>query len=103
MISNAFLKYGAAFFFSFLLISATQNHNPKKLIRVLMVDGYSNHDWKQTSSLTKSILEESGRFTVDVSTAPATTNEDTLAVWNPEFNNYDVVIQNSNNISNRNL
>src|SRR5687768_7058651 len=103
MISNALLKNGAAFFFSFLLISATPNHNHKKPIRVLIIDGYSNHDWKQTTSLTKSILEESGRFAVDVSTAPATTNEDTLAAWNPELNNYDVVIQNSNNISNRNL
>jgi hypothetical protein len=74
----------------------------KKPIHVLIIDGYSNHDWKQTSSLTKAILEESGLFTVDISTAPATTNEDSLAQWNPFFSRYDAVIQNSNNIHNSN-
>ncbi|HYO22563.1 MAG TPA: ThuA domain-containing protein [Flavisolibacter sp.] len=75
----------------------------KKPIRVLIVDGYSNHDWKQTSNLTKAILEESGLFTVDVSMAPATTNQDSLAQWNPDFTKYDAIIQNSNNIHNSNL
>ena len=92
MILKSLFKYCAACFFIILLFGATANHPHKKPIRVLIVDGYSNHDWKQTSSLTKSILEESKLFSVDISTAPATTNEDSLAKWNPEFNNYDVVI-----------
>ena len=101
MILKSLFKYCAACFFIILLFGATANRTHKKPIRVLIVDGYSNHDWKQTSSLTKSILEESKLFTVDISSAPATTNEDSLAKWDPEFNNYDVVIQNSNNLSNR--
>jgi type 1 glutamine amidotransferase len=72
-------------------------------IRVLIVDGYSNHDWVQTSRIAKSILEETGRFIVEISSAPATTNEDTLAMWDPEFDKYDVVIQNSNNIRNKDI
>ena len=70
----------------------------KTTIRVLIVDGYSNHDWKQTTKVTKWMLEESGLFTVDVFTMPA----DTLAqrYSQPLFKQYKVVIQNTNNIHN---
>ena len=73
---------------------------PRKPISVLIVDGFSNHDWKQTSLMTKRILEESGRFTVSISTAPGTVDDMGWASWNPEFEKYDVVIQNTNNIQN---
>ena len=43
----------------------------KKLIPVLIVDGFSNHDWKQTTIVMKWILEKSNRFRVDISTVPA--------------------------------
>jgi len=71
------------------------------LIPVLIVDGFSNHDWKQTSAVMKWILEESGRFTVDISTIP----EDSVqrAAWSPAFGKYAVVIQNTNNIQNTRL
>lgn len=68
----------------------------KKPILVLIVDGFSNHDWKQTTAVTKWILEESGRFLVDVSTIPV----DSLnrSAWNPDFGKYALIIQNTNNI-----
>ena len=73
----------------------------RKLIPVLIVDGFSNHDWKQTTKLTKWMLEESGRFTVDVTTVPG----DSLSRldWRPVFKKYAVVIQNTNNINDRRL
>ncbi len=40
-------------------------------IRVLIVDGQNNHQWAITTPLLKSILEETGRFAVEVSTSPA--------------------------------
>lgn len=70
-------------------------------IPVLIVDGFSNHDWKQTSAVTKWILEESGRFKVDVNTIPIDSIQRTT--WNPVFGNYAVVIQNTNNIQNTRL
>jgi type 1 glutamine amidotransferase len=70
-------------------------------IHLLIVDGFSNHDWKQTTAVTKWILEESGRFKVDVSTIPADSVE--RAGWNPAFAKYGVVIQNTNNIQNTRL
>src|SRR5436190_1582933 len=68
----------------------------KKPLSVLIVDGFSNHDWKQTSAITKWILEKSGRFQVDISTIPADSIE--RATWKPGFKKYAVVIQNTNNI-----
>lgn len=82
-------------------VVSAQNNNKK--IRVLIIDGYSNHDWKQTTLVTKYILEQSKLFTVEITTAPATTNPDSLAMWAPEFKDYQVIIQNSNNYSNKSL
>src|SRR5690625_67224 len=65
-------------------------------IPVLIVDGFSNHDWEQTTAVTKWILENSDYFEVDVSTVPADSMEWTT--WSPEFDQYAVVIQNTNNI-----
>jgi type 1 glutamine amidotransferase len=40
-------------------------------IKTLIVDGQNNHDWKSCTPVLKQILENSGRFTVAVSTTPA--------------------------------
>ena len=68
-------------------------------IRVLIVDGFSNHDWQQTTALIRSILAPSGLFEVAVSTAQQTTNAEAWAAWRPKFSDYDVVIQTCNDIS----
>ncbi len=39
-------------------------------IKVLIIDGQNNHAWQTTTPLLKRLLEETGRFTVDVSTTP---------------------------------
>ena len=41
-------------------------------IRVLIVDGCSNHDWRLTTRSIRAILEPTGLFDVAVSTAPPT-------------------------------
>lgn len=87
-----------------VLVAAAANNvfaQKNKPISVLIVDGFSNHDWKQTTTLTKWILEKSGRFKVDVSTVPSDSVEQ--ATWKPEFKKYAVVIQNTNNIQNPKL
>lgn len=67
-------------------------------IEVLIIDGFSNHDWKQTTLIVTSILEKTGLFHVSVSTAPSHPEDANWESWNPEFENYAVVIQNTNNI-----
>jgi type 1 glutamine amidotransferase len=75
-----------------------QNGKP---IRVLIVDGFSNHDWAQTTAVTRWILEKSGRFIVNVSTIPDDSAQ--RSRWLPKFSGYAVVIQNTNNIHNSTL
>ncbi|MDB5031108.1 ThuA domain-containing protein [Mucilaginibacter sp.] len=75
----------------------------QKPVRVLIVDGFSNHDWRQTTKIVKQILNETGRFTITVSTAPATPEDTSWTSWDPKFKNFDVVIQNTNNIQNARL
>lgn len=67
-------------------------------IRALIVDGFSNHDWNQTTLAIRSILEQSGRFEVEVSTIPG----DSLLRKNWKLNTtgFDLIIQNTNNIHN---
>ena len=67
-------------------------------IRVLILDGFSNHDWQQTTALLRGILEASGLFTVSVATAPSTTASPGWEQWRPNFSDYDVVIQTCNDI-----
>lgn len=71
---------------------------PAAPIRVLIVDGFSNHDWKLTTALIRGIIEPTGEFYVDVSTAPPTKEAPEWQTWRPDFGGYDVVIQNCNDI-----
>ena len=68
---------------------------PQGKIRVLIVDGFSNHDWRQTTQMLRGILAATGEFTVDVSTAPQDSSA-ARAAWRPRFAKYDVVIQTCN-------
>ena len=78
---------------SCLPLALAKNRSGK--IRVLIVDGFSNHDWKQTTLLLRGILDQAGEFDVNVSTMPPT-GSTTWANWQPDFAAYDVVIQTCN-------
>jgi type 1 glutamine amidotransferase len=71
---------------------------PAKPIRVLIVDGYSNHDWRLTTALIRGILEPTGLFVVTVTTAPPTADAPGWGSWRPRFSDYDVVIQTCNDL-----
>src|SRR5436309_15614051 len=84
-----------AFFATVLLFAGTsatlaeEKALPK--IRVVLIDGQNNHDWKKTTPLMKKELEETGRFTVDVSTSPPANIK-----FPPDLSKYDVVVSNYN-------
>ncbi len=90
-------------FLTFLIGSfisqAQQKKDSKQVIKVLIVDGFSNHDWQQTTKVTRHILGKAGLFEVFVSTAPSDFDNEKWAEWQPEFTDFDVVIQNTNNIN----
>jgi uncharacterized protein len=66
-------------------------------VRVLIIDGQNNHNWRAMTPPIKAELERSGRFTVDVVTTPDRSAKREL--WNafrPDFSKYDVVLSNYN-------
>jgi type 1 glutamine amidotransferase len=61
-------------------------------IKVLLIDGQNNHDWKSTSPILVKQLKDAGIFTVDTATAPASGVE----TFKPKFSDYQVVVSNYN-------
>jgi hypothetical protein len=81
-----------------VLVFAGRLAGAEPQIRVLIVDGYSNHDWRLTTELIRGIVEPTGLFAVSVSTAPATNDAAGWDAWRPKFSDYDVVIQTCNDL-----
>ncbi len=65
-------------------------------IRILIVDGMNNHDWRQTTRIVKAIYARAGFFQVDVSTAPSQASSAAWQTWQPRFSDYEVVVINYN-------
>jgi type 1 glutamine amidotransferase len=79
---------------------AAKTSVPDSPVKVLIVDGFNNHDWQHTTRLIRGILEETGRFDIDVATCPAKPADPGFATFRPQFDKYDVIIQNCNNLGN---
>ena len=70
-------------------LTRKENKGP---LKALIVDGQNNHDWKATTPVLKSLLEETGLFTVDVATSPA--KKQPMDSFRPNFGKYDVIVAN---------
>jgi hypothetical protein len=73
---------------------------PDAKIRVVLIDGQNNHDWRATTPILKKALEDTGRFTVDVSSNLKPNDKpgavaDTVA-FPPDLGKYDVLLSNYN-------
>jgi hypothetical protein len=71
---------------------ATQTRKP---IRVMILDGESAgayHDWRRTTSLLKTVLDEAALFEVSVVSAPAASGE--LTSFNPAFSDFGAIVMN---------
>jgi len=75
------------------LVTAAPTFAAEKL-KVLIVDGQNNHNWKGTTPVIERWLTESGRFSVDVATSPAKGQD--MSAFRPKFADYDVVLSNYN-------
>lgn len=53
-----------------LVVIAGHAQAGSEKIKVLIIDGQNNHQWKVTTPLLKKILENAGMFSVEVSTTP---------------------------------
>lgn len=63
-------------------------------IKVLIVDGQNNHDWRSTTPVMAKALQDAKIFTVDVATSPPEGSD--LSGFRPNFSAYDVVLSNYN-------
>jgi uncharacterized protein len=61
-------------------------------IRVMLVDGANNHDWKSTSPVIRRILDEAGPFTTTV----VTVDNAQVTTFKPDWTRSDVVVLNYN-------
>jgi hypothetical protein len=69
-------------------------------IKVILIDGQNNHNWRATTPLLKKVLEDSGCFTVDVSSNLKPGDKpgevkDTVP-FPPDLSKYDVLLSNYN-------
>jgi len=66
-------------------------------IRVVILDGQNNHDWKRTTESLRLTLAAAGRFAVTVSTTPPKgAPAAAWQAWRPDFAAFDVVVSNYN-------
>ena len=78
-----------------LMISQTTDAADK--LKLLIIDGQNNHNWKATTPILKQFLTETGRFEVSVATTPP--KKAAPEAWedfNPDFSQFDVVLSNYN-------
>ncbi len=68
-------------------------------IKLLILDGFSNHHWQRTTILIKQILQQDGGINIEVSTSPnGSSTKEELENCNPDFSSYDVVLLNCNDL-----
>lgn len=61
-------------------------------IRVMLLDGANNHDWKSTTPVVRKILDETGLFSVTVVTVP----NESIQGFAPDWSKFGVVVMNYN-------
>lgn len=77
-------------------------HAGDKKIRVVIIDGWNNHQWPLTTPIMKKALEDSGKFTVEISTSEKRNQEKQIpSDWKsgpfpPDLSKFDVVLSNYN-------
>lgn len=65
-------------------------------IKVLLIDGQNNHNWKATTPVLQKYLTDAGRFTVEVATAPPRGDKEGMARFAPDVSKFDVLLSNYN-------
>jgi type 1 glutamine amidotransferase len=84
-----------------LLLALPLWAQPSGKVRVVLIDGQNNHNWRATTPVMKDYLESTGRFTVDVSSnvkeGDAKGGHPFKTVpFPPDLSKYDVIVSNYN-------
>lgn len=65
-------------------------------IKVVIIDGQNNHNWKATTPVLKKHLEDAGLFEVTVATSPEKGKKEEMAKFAPDLSKCDVLVSNYN-------
>jgi type 1 glutamine amidotransferase len=80
--------------------TAGQERSAGAKIKVVIIDGQNNHNWRVTTPHMKKVLEQCGRFTVDVATGPAKGGKPAESKgtvdFPPDVTKFNVVLSNYN-------
>jgi type 1 glutamine amidotransferase len=88
------MKSKITFLLGFLIVSIFVHATP---IKVLLLDGQNNHNWKATTPVMVEALEKDDFCKVTVSTSPPKkSRSDEWESWKPKFSNFDVTLTNYN-------
>ncbi|BCU78982.1 ThuA domain-containing protein [Luteolibacter sp. LG18] len=66
-------------------------------IKVLVIEGASNHDWQHRQKILSAILSRDGSFELTFVTTPGAANDPAWATWSPNFAAYNVVLSGYSN------
>jgi hypothetical protein len=62
-------------------------------IKVMIIGGQNNHDWKKSTPFLKEMLDKNGHFEAVVNNAPANlTTPEAGQAWQPKFSDFDCVL-----------
>ena len=86
---------GGFWLVGFLLAFAVTGEGQSRM-RVMLLDGQSNHNWQSTSPVLKKLLDETALFDTIIVTAPDVSAPE-FATFKPDFSTYRVVVMNYNN------
>ncbi len=84
-----------------LLFSATstvqageevQNKPLKPKVRVMVIGGQNNHDWKKSTPYLNDTLNRDPHIEATIVNAPSDNNDKSWRAWKPRFADYDVVL-----------
>ncbi len=91
------LRNGLSLLFSLLFISHVcgEAAPQERKLKVLLIDGQNNHNWKATTPVMEKTLVGTGRFEVEVlTTPPKRSKAEAWEEFKPQFDQYDLVLLN---------
>ena len=94
MFKTTFIIFTAvvAYFSMFSSLSYADDPKGFSKIKLLLIDGQNNHDWKRCSPVMIDTLNATGRFSID----RATVAKEDIVNFKPDFYKYEVVLSNYN-------
>ena len=91
------MKSKSLAFLTVLVTAFSLSAAKKAPIRVLLIDGQNNHNWKATTPVMVEALKRDESFEVEVSTTPPKkAGAEDWKKWTPSFKDFDVTLSNYN-------